>query len=83
MERINYDFADANKPALAYFDRPLKPMTKTAEVRLLAIKGIAQWEATKDATGNPDLQLDYFFVEMGYSLQVYDAAFWMLRGKKQ
>ena len=82
MTRLNYDFVDANKPALAYFDKPLKPMPKAAEVRLRAIKGLAQWEATKEATNNPDLRMDYFFVEMGYSLQVYNKAFWLNEGAK-
>jgi hypothetical protein len=76
MNHLNYDFNDADKPALAYFDKPLKPMTKAAEVRLMAIKGLAEWKATIEAVGKP-IKLDYFFMQMGYSLQVYNAAFWM------
>ena len=77
MPSINYDFSDKHKSALIHFDRPIYPVPRDHEIELRALQGLERWKQTKEAVNNPNIGLDHFFMQLGYSLQEFNRAFWI------
>lgn len=80
MQHFTYDFTNPNTPALIRFEKPLKPMFPAAEIRVRALRGLAEYRALI-ANIEKHIDMDYFFMQQGYSLQEYDKAFWINEGR--
>ncbi len=80
MGMQTYDFTDPKKPALIQFTKPLKPMFPAAEIRVRALRGLAEYRALLANIGK-DIDMAYFFMDSGYTLQEYDKAFWINEGR--